>query len=55
MKEPYIAPEAELICFRPIERLMTDDEYQDTIDLFSETEELPTASGDTEVDPWLMQ
>lgn len=53
MKEAYVAPEAELICFRPMERLMSQDEYQNTLDLFEfNGDDVPTASGDIEVDPW---
>lgn len=52
MKEPYTAPEAELICFRPMEHLMSQDEFQDTMDLFGGGSDVPTGSGDIEVDPW---
>lgn len=48
MKEPYIAPEAELICFRPIEGLMTglDDPFTETMQEFEGGE--PTSGGDIE-------
>lgn len=52
MKEPYVAPEAELICFRPMENLMSQDEFQDTMDLFGGGDDIPTASRDIEVNPW---
>lgn len=53
MKKPYTAPEAELICFRPVEGLMSQDEFQDTMNLFGAAGgDIETSGGDIEVDPW---
>ncbi len=52
MKEEYVAPVAELICFRPIEKLMSQDEFLDTMALFGSGGDIPTESGDIEIDPW---
>ena len=53
MKMPYIEPLAELICFRPIEDLMTQDEFQDTMNLFGfGGGDIESGSGDIEIDPW---
>ena len=52
MKEKYVAPVAELICFRPVEDLMSQDEFQDTMNLFGSGGDIPSQSGDIEVDPW---
>lgn len=34
MKQPYVPPQARLICFRPMERLATEDSFEDTMALF---------------------
>lgn len=52
MKEPYLAPLAQLICFRRMAMAALDD-YQDTMDLFNwGGGDIETGSGDIEVDPW---
>ncbi|MDO4269923.1 MAG: hypothetical protein Q4C72_03265 [Eubacteriales bacterium] len=54
MKENYIAPMAELICFKPLSPLTASegDAFEDMMNLFGDNEDVPTESGDVEVDPW---
>ena len=51
MRRPYEKPEAELIRFRPREPITAQDEFQDTMELF-EQGDVPSESGDIEVNPW---
>lgn len=53
MKESYIAPVAELICFRPLESLATleDDSYEDIMSLFGDDGDIGSTTSDTEF-PW---
>ncbi len=52
MKLIYYAPEADLIRFRPAEQLTSQDEFQDTMKMFGTNGDIPSESGDIEVDPW---
>lgn len=53
MRMPYVPPVAELICFRPLERLTVDDEFQSTMDLFqTDVETYDIKSDEVEWNPW---
>ena len=50
MKQPYVPPQARLICFRPMERLATEDSFEDTMALFgADSAGYAATSGDIEV------
>lgn len=48
-KLEYLPPQARLICFQPMERIATEEGFDDTMSLFSGDQGISTASVSFEV------